>query len=259
MGIFILLSQSTAIAMTRPPKPRIMPLGDSITWGWTILDQTGERGGYRGYLASYLKGKVDWLGRLHNGPDNAERHEGWSGYQIRRLQQLELANAMAQQPDIVLLMLGTNDAWHPYEYDNQSTRENMLPNITAFLEALYTMQPATKVILSTTTNIWSEGNDAIIAYNAGLPDVVAQLQLEGRQIHLVDSYARVSFAETSVDSDGIHPNAMGYRHIADAFMSDPWLQDVRDPQSLLSSVPEPVASILLLLPVIFARRVRTIS
>ena len=80
------------------------------------------------------------------------------------------------------------------------------------------------MILSTTTNIWYEGQEAILNYNAQLPTVVADMNALGHQMHLVDSYSRVSFNDTFIDSDGIHPNALGYQHIADAFITDPWLR-----------------------------------
>ena len=121
--LLLLLALAFASAATaapdRPPqqyKPRVMALGDSITWGWNPVDFNGTMGGYRTVLASYLRDRVDWIGRLQNGPPNARSHEGWSGYQIRRLLDLELSNAMTQQPDIILLMIGTNDAWHPNAY-----------------------------------------------------------------------------------------------------------------------------------------------
>lgn len=265
MVLLLATASPVVAAPQRPPqqyKPRIMPMGDSLTVGWNPLDPLIAQGGYRAVLNDYLNNRVDWVGRQQHGPPEARNHEGWGGYQIRRYQDLALAGAMAQQPDIVLLMLGTNDAWHPGEYDALSTRENMVPNLVTFLDKLYSYQPDVKVILSTLPDIHYDGSDAIRAYNAAMPGIVAQMTTSGRQIHLVDAFSRVTLDDTWTDTDGIHPNALGYRHIADAFISDPWLRNARYGPLLPSnpnrgnSIPEPATLSLLVLPMLWHRRGR---
>ena len=107
----------------------IMPVGDSITFGY------GDDGGYRKYLDYFLKEKgisFDLVGP--EGPNNASfqfngqqvsydnNHAGYSGYTIKQqypipswgenglLEKLKNKNAVKQaQPDIILLIIGTND------------------------------------------------------------------------------------------------------------------------------------------------------
>ena len=106
---------------------RIMPIGDSITFGY------GEDGGYRKYLDYALKQKdiaFDMVGP--EGKSSAsfnykgqscqydDNHAGYSGYTIKQqypipswgenglLEKLKAKNAVKQaQPDIVLLIIGT--------------------------------------------------------------------------------------------------------------------------------------------------------
>ena len=259
-SLFLFTADVHATLMVERPLPRlrtrVMALGDSLTVGWNMADDTASLGGYRAQLSMLTNNRIEWVGRQNHGPFNARRHEGWGGFQIRRLQQLELANAMQRQADIVLLMIGTNDAWHPFEYDSLSTRENMTSNLTSLLNDLWSYQPNVRVILSTLPYIHDAPSlQAVQTYNASLPGVVSDFALQGKQIHLVDSYAFMSPEETAVDSDGVHPNALGYRHIADAFYSDPWLNFMGG--GTLSVVPEPVsagATCIVLFALFSARR-----
>lgn len=107
----------------------IMPIGDSITFG------LGEDGGYRKYLDYSLKEKdisFDMVGPEGKNSESFSykgqnvqydgNHAGYSGYTIKQqypipswgenglLEKLQSKNAIKQaQPDIVLLIIGTND------------------------------------------------------------------------------------------------------------------------------------------------------
>ncbi|MBQ9898328.1 MAG: carbohydrate binding domain-containing protein [Ruminococcus sp.] len=108
---------------------RIMPIGDSITFGY------GETGGYRKYLDYALKEKgieFDMVGPegkdsesfVYNGTtcQYDGNHAGYSGFTIKQqypipswgenglLEKLQSKDAVKNaQPDIVLLIIGTND------------------------------------------------------------------------------------------------------------------------------------------------------
>lgn len=87
---------------------RIMPLGDSNTWGQLVP------GSYRTQLYQDLATegiRTQFVGSLSNGPDalpskNNEGHSGWTISQIAGGVDTWLK---ASQPQIVLLMIGTND------------------------------------------------------------------------------------------------------------------------------------------------------
>ena len=109
---------------------KIMPLGDSITYGMA------DEGGYRKYLSYFLKQKgynnVDFVGP--EGSDSAsfnyngqnvtydDNHAGYSGYTITNLpggwfgqlngilETMQSGDYISKySPDIILLQIGTND------------------------------------------------------------------------------------------------------------------------------------------------------
>ena len=121
--------KSVNIEVKAAEQVSIMPIGDSITFG------LGEDGGYRKYLDYALKEKdisFDMVGPEGNNSasfnyngkscqyDN--NHAGYSGFTIKQqypipswgenglLEKLQSKNAVKQaEPDIVLLIIGTND------------------------------------------------------------------------------------------------------------------------------------------------------
>ena len=88
-----------------------MPLGDSITYG------TGVEGGYRlGLWNSLLQDdfQVDFVGSESDGPVNIDPdHEGHPGKTIQFIRENIRNWLNAHRPDIVLLLIGTNDILKP--------------------------------------------------------------------------------------------------------------------------------------------------
>src|SRR4051812_6467748 len=87
---------------------RVMPLGDSITWGVGSGNQDGYRGSlYRRLTAAGVD--VDFVGSMHtgHGPDpNNEGHKGWT---IAELAARVDDWLDTYEPDVILLHIGTND------------------------------------------------------------------------------------------------------------------------------------------------------
>lgn len=90
------------------PEPiRVMPMGDSITWGYDTP------GGYRVHLWNAWRGvQLDFVGsQTANSaaglPD--PQHEGYGGFTTANLRVFAAARIVAYRPHIVLLLAGTND------------------------------------------------------------------------------------------------------------------------------------------------------
>ncbi|NJO19795.1 MAG: hypothetical protein HC838_06605 [Spirulinaceae cyanobacterium RM2_2_10] len=108
-----LVANCQIMILERPPEEampslKIMPLGDSITDGYNLP------GGYRFPLWQALRDRgypIDFVGSQQNGPATwpEREHEGHSGWKIAQIHQRLTGWLATTQPDIILLLIGTND------------------------------------------------------------------------------------------------------------------------------------------------------
>ena len=141
---------------------RIMALGDSITAGVGPRGSDIGGGGYRGELEALLDAagyhyemigsRSDYSGRVH-----APAHEGWPGYVVRSLPSdpgRELLGSVttsalaAYDPDVVLLMAGTNDLLRLERRSEGYTVENIVGSMDALLGQIFFAKPNVDVILA---------------------------------------------------------------------------------------------------------------
>ena len=205
---------------------RIMPAGDSITFGM------GDTGGYRKYLDYFLKEKgynnIDFVGPegqnsanfSYNGKSVSydDNHAGYSGYTIKKQQGgyggglydvLKEKNAIKQaQPDIILLIIGTNDM-----NGNRSTSdcEKELHDLLDYM--LADMPSDGMIFLSTIpelTSMFGGGDKTaqIAAYNDTVKKVADEYHSSGKNVTFADIHGCLN--GTADLGDGIHPNAAGY-------------------------------------------------
>jgi lysophospholipase L1-like esterase len=205
-----------------------MPLGDSITDGFTV------RGGYRipFFQRAHAAGKAfTFVGSLVNGPttvDNVpflQHHEGHSAHTIydapmAPIPRLGIARYLPQvipqyHPDIVLLMIGTNDVDGNVDLPNAPARLGML------IDTIIQMDPHALIVVAQITPTMQDPlNQGIVTYNAGIPAVVKARSDAGKHVALVDMYTaftRDPAFKSKFLADRLHPNAAGYQ-----LMSDVW-------------------------------------
>src|SRR3954469_12103439 len=186
---------------------RLMPLGDSITWG--VGSPSGNS--YRGFLGNKLTAEghtLDFVGSGRNGtmsdPDN-EGHSGWRIDQIAGIADSVLAR---YRPNVVTLEIGTNDLNGNYQIPTAADR------LHALLDQITRAAPDATVLVGTviiSTSGTEEANRP--AFNAKLPGIVQAEQAAGKHVRLVDMSAL-----TAADlSDSLHPNDSGFGKMADAF------------------------------------------
>ena len=149
-------------ALASSAAVRILPLGDSITFGcgsdaappdWYACCNDAS-GGYRAPLWAFLNqssaAAVQFVGSETNGPawvPVAQRaHEGHPGWTISGIASLQ-PKWIAAQPDVVLLMAGTNDVGQGHS--NASITSDMV----ALLAALRATLPKAQLLVTSILNL----------------------------------------------------------------------------------------------------------
>ena len=197
----------------------IMPLGDSITYGWSAQDtvnQDGTSEGYRGPLWSDFLANgsaVDMVGDQSNGgptfldPENA-------GYPGERTDQIaaRLPGLLAtEKPSIITMLAGINDLKEGY------TPASVAANISGMLATIANTSPSTHTYVALITPAASTVTAAsnIGAANADITAAVQSAAAAGSNVTLVNTGNLTLAADIS--SDGVHPNSTGYALLATDF------------------------------------------
>ena len=181
-GLFLV---SLAIEVSSVPLIKILPLGDSITFGcgsnasppdWyaccTELD-----GGYRLPLwvalnGSSINASIAMVGTESTGPlwapPEAKNHEGHPGWTIKELLSLR-QKWVTLNPDIVLLMIGTNDIGQSHQ------NATVIADMQNLLAVLKSTLPNARLLVTSILNFYSSNNPylapSVDVYNAALPSL----------------------------------------------------------------------------------------
>jgi lysophospholipase L1-like esterase len=200
----------------------IMPFGDSITEGFPVS------GGYRSrlfHLALQDDREITFVGSANNNnpsmvdgvpfPQNHEGHGGWTIEGSNGIAKLVESSMRDYEPDIVTLMIGTNDI-------NGNISVSSAPQrLGALLDSIYEADPDVLVILAQIVPTRSDGtNQAVQTYNAAMPGLVSTRVSAGRHLILVDMYGaftRDQNYKNSLLGDNLHPNDAGYVRMAETW------------------------------------------
>ncbi|RFU33649.1 hypothetical protein B7463_g2678, partial [Scytalidium lignicola] len=186
---------------------RILPLGDSITWGYLSSDGNG----YRLDLENDLSGNpVDYIGSQTSGnmPDN--HNEGHPGATIDQILDFSSAS-LPERPNVVLLHAGTNDL-----NDNPPVDPGGAPErLDNLIDKIISSCPDAAVLVA---QIVPNGNAAVNAlvqtFNAAIPGIVKTRADAGNHVLVVDMYSALTTADLT---DGLHPNDGGYAKMANVW------------------------------------------
>ena len=206
---------------------KIMPLGDSITYGMA------DEGGYRKYLSYFLDQNgynVDLVGPegkdsssfTYNGKSVKydDNHAGYSGYTIVDLpggwmgqlngilETMQGGDYITKySPDIILLQIGTNDVNNGHVTDSED-------HLHTLLDYLRDKMPANgKIFLTTIPDLGNSGwgnnsskNGDIAKYN----EIVKRVANEYSSKNVIFADIHSVIDGTKDLADGVHPNAGGY-------------------------------------------------
>jgi len=229
---FCVNDPADAAFLVKGQNVKVMPVGDSITLG-----KGGMVGGYRKILYEWLIANgyaITYVGK-QNLPGNPKYpaacsdgsipyHEGYgsirtdmvlTGGTVERQTAPPLATSLEKfKPDVVLLMIGTNDILQSYQLD---TLEERLGKI---IDAIYAANPKTIVLVASIAPLggWTHAahETRAKAYNAAIPGIVAKEQALGHQIGFVDVHEAMS-SKDALGPDMVHPSDMGYAKMAQAW------------------------------------------
>ncbi|AHH99332.1 FG-GAP-like repeat-containing protein [Kutzneria albida] len=188
------------------PVVRVMPLGDSITFG--VGSSTGA--GYRLPLSQAQAGqsnyRLDLVGSVRAGqlsdPDN-EGHSGWMINDIAGQVDVWLAT---YRPDVVLLHIGINDL------DRGADKPHAADRLAALVARIYADRPGVTLVLSGLIGV-TPGLESLVAdYNNRARALVAQYRASGGKI----VYEDLPLTSAQLN-DRLHPNDSGYATMARAF------------------------------------------
>jgi lysophospholipase L1-like esterase len=205
----------TSIVSLRDDELDIMPLGDSIT--------LGVNGGYRNGLYTSLTEDgytVDLVGSLNDEYTRVadHDHEGHSGFTTGNVRE-NIEAWLGADPDVVLLMLGTNDiAWWIAEspLDVAVRLEELVDFILAsrsdMVVVVATIAPLAPMLVEPDDR---ERADLANEYNASIRTRFAS----NPRVRVADVNAALTVADLY---DGVHPSEEAHARIAQV-----WAQTLR--------------------------------
>ena len=182
-----------------------MPLGNSITDGYNVP------GGYRINLSKQLTNEgvnFEFVGSMKNGPESlsSKNHEGHSGWRIEQINQLVKRWLKKGQPEIILLMIGTNDLAQNYLVETAPERLNKL------ISDIFNKLPEVQILVASIPPIDEPIiNKKVQDYNSAIKVIVLNRKKQGDRLEFVDIYSGLIMEDLA---DGVHPNIQGHNKIA---------------------------------------------
>ena len=211
-----ILLLSFGLAVLHADPVRIMPLGDSITYGSNVEDidnprAAGDRVAYRGYLWYDLQDaayEADFVGSEVAGqditpaidPDN-EGHPGWSSY---KLEDYTYDFLVKNPADVILLHIGTND-----HRTSTAGVVQILDRIDAYeVDTGHQIQVFVAMIIDR-----QDPDSTIEIFNENLKVTIGSRIKNGDLLTLVDMYKGAGLVDGDYE-DVTHPNWRGYKKMA---------------------------------------------
>jgi len=224
-GLFSTQYLSTAIEIekdlsledTRGHPIRVTCIGDSITAGGTCsgtnsyVEILQSLLGKSFFLTNAGKSGMTQLKKGYCGSTKENAHPGCSYWDTDAWQ-----HALTSKPDIVTIMLGTNDA-KAFNW-NKNADHNFASDYVSMVKTLRQLQPVPQIFIMTSPPLYEpfpfSMNPTVInnTYSTLIRDIV-----DDTDTHLIDIFsAMIKNSKKKLTCDGCHPNADGNQIIAEA-------------------------------------------
>ncbi len=210
---------------------KLMTLGDSITDGFWL------EGGYRVFMCNKLEENglseyIDFVGSMKSGKCYDSDHEGHTAYAIEGFREKGVGTRSGIagktpewiekfQPDVVTLMIGTNDILSLFKLDEAGSR------LEALVDSIFEKMPeGGKLYLASLPDMDANDNtyidkdkftvesmDTYVSeYNEKVKALADKKQSEGKNIEFCDVHSVIGKEDLY---DGVHPSEEGYQKLAD--------------------------------------------
>lgn len=210
-----LLSLTLALQTSAPlPELRVACLGDSITYGARVVAR--EHNAYPAQLQALL------------GPGHAVRNYGVGGRTLLSagdtpfVQTDAWREALAWEPDVAVVLLGTNDTVQSAQRANWEHAADLESDARAMASALLGERPGTRVLLCAPTAMLADAPGLDEARVAGLrerarrlAEVAAALRRVARDLEQVEFVDLSRLLGPADVVDGVHTTPFGARRIAE--------------------------------------------
>ncbi|KZV72072.1 carbohydrate esterase family 3 protein [Peniophora sp. CONT] len=184
----------------------VLPLGDSITYGW----QSTDGNGYREGLLELIKvdgNTVDYIGSIQAGSMTDNWNDGYIGCTIDQISTSGIP-ALKMVPQVVLLLAGTNDINYQEDLSNAPARLNTL------IDEVFSYTPKATILVSDIPLIVDATLEPLVkTYNAGVLSLVNNRIAAGQKL----VHVSLDALTTSQMADELHPNDEGYQVLAKAW------------------------------------------
>lgn len=197
--LFCLLSCVDKTAGLKPLK--IVCLGDSITYGYKLNDPAQQS--YPAQLAVQAHGRWRVLNCGVNGATVLSKGD------IPITSQEMYLRAIASQPDVVVLMLGTNDI----KNTNWRYRDDFFADYVELLKTLQELPSHPHVISCSIPPIFVDNLNGLIPKRITEINGLVKEAVTLRNVDSLDVYTPM-FQQQTFFIDGVHPNVRGAQEIA---------------------------------------------
>lgn len=240
-GIIIAVFASCALFLS--PKQGIpdvspeIPLVDETIKIWTVGDSIteGTNNGYRNRIWQTLTeagNAVDFIGtKVHPWPRTEicpdADHDGYPNYSIGNIAGIIddiYSQVSSDCPDILLIMLGTNDlAWWVGSEESVNNKDEEMMDLINHI--LYDLAPSLSIIAATippmpAKPIADTGVNREIygqRYSQALAAGIQDHPLYGSRLFLVDIHSEMALSDLG-GGDDVHPSVEGYDRMGDIWM-----------------------------------------
>ncbi|HEY5835849.1 SGNH/GDSL hydrolase family protein [Streptomyces sp.] len=208
LAVTLLPTRGSATEPARArPLIRVLPLGDSITWGQGSPTDSSYRRPLWAMVAGQSRYAVRFVGSQRTGDLPEPANEGHRGYTINRIRAGLDDWMAAARPDVVLLHIGINDLSRRIDPPHAADR------LASLVDRIYSDRPGVSIVMM-----------GLIPTTPGLGPLIAAYNERARALESVERRAGRSFRYVAAPAltgaervDRLHPNDAGYRRIAEAF------------------------------------------